>query len=214
MIASTAASSKRKPVSALVHRVVRKVQVLSGYDPRNWLRIRQIEAFTAFLNADDRRLRPVLEISPGWNKQWQALCADYHAVDYPDFDICIDRLPAAFDTVIADQVLEHVSDPVAAVRNIHAMLKPDGWAMIATPFLFRVHARPHDYTRWTEAGLRQLLVKGGFAESDIHASSWGNKACAKAHIGGSVRSYGLWRDLSNDEEYPMMVWAFARKRAA
>ncbi|TIO11418.1 MAG: SAM-dependent methyltransferase, partial [Mesorhizobium sp.] len=23
--------------------------------------------------------------------------------------------------------------------------------------------------------------------------------------------YGLWRDLSNDEEYPVMVWAFAKK---
>ncbi|TIR97234.1 MAG: SAM-dependent methyltransferase, partial [Mesorhizobium sp.] len=25
--------------------------------------------------------------------------------------------------------------------------------------------------------------------------------------------YGLWRDLSNDEEYPLMVWAFAKKRS-
>ncbi|RWK27414.1 MAG: SAM-dependent methyltransferase, partial [Mesorhizobium sp.] len=42
---------------------------------------------------------------------------------------------------------------------------------------------------------------------------WGNKACARAHIGGPVRAYGLWRDLSNDEEYPLMVWAFAKKRS-
>ena len=27
-------------------------------------------------------------------------------------------------------------------------------------------------------------------------------------------AYGLWRDLSNDEEYPLMVWAFAKKESA
>jgi hypothetical protein len=83
--------------------------------------------------------------------------------------------------------------------------------MVATPFLFRVHARPHDYNRWTAAGLKQVLVEGGFPQANIEVFSWGNKACAKAHIGGPVRAYGLWRDLSNDEEYPLMVWAFARK---
>ncbi|MBZ9857283.1 hypothetical protein LB566_26150 [Mesorhizobium sp. CA13] len=101
---------------------------------------------------------------------------------------------------------------MTAAANIHAMTKPGGWAMVATPFLFRVHARPHDYNRWTPAGLRQLMIEGGFAEDDVQAFGWGNKACAKAHIGGPVRAYGLWRDLSNDEEYPLMVWAFAKKR--
>lgn len=94
-------------------------------------------------------------------------------------------------------------------KNIHAMTRPGGWAMVATPFLFRVHARPHD--RWTPAGLKQVMVEGGFPESEIEVFGWGNKACAKAHIGGPVRAFGLWRDLSNDEEYPLMVWAFARK---
>ncbi|TIU13610.1 MAG: SAM-dependent methyltransferase, partial [Mesorhizobium sp.] len=32
-----------------------------------------------------------------------------------------------------------------------------------------------------------------------------------AHIGGPVRDYGLWRDLSNDEEYPLMVWTFSKR---
>nr|WP_287096061.1 methyltransferase domain-containing protein [Mesorhizobium sp.] len=57
---------------------------------------------------------------------------------------------------MADQVLEHVHRPLAAAQNIHAMTRPGGWAMVATPFLFRVHARPHDYkpldSRRTEAG--------------------------------------------------------------
>jgi len=130
----------------------------------------------------------VIEISPGWNRYWRALCPDYRSVDYPDFDICRDRTDDQYSIVIADQVLEHVQRPLAAAANIHAMTKPGGWAMIATPFLFRVHARPHDYNRWTPQGLKQVLVEGGFAEDGVLVSGWGNKACAKAHIGGPVRA--------------------------
>ena len=153
----------------------------------------------------------MIEISPGWNRYWRALCPNYRSVEFPEFDICRDRTEEQYSIVIADQVLEHVQRPQAAAANIHSMVKPGGWAMVATPFLFRVHARPHDYNRWTPAGLKQLMVEGGFAEDDVQAFGWGNKACAKAHIGGPVRAYGVWRDLSNDEEYPLMVWAFAKK---
>jgi SAM-dependent methyltransferase len=143
---------------------------------------------------------------------WASVNAkSYRAVDFPDFDITNDALVERFDIVIADQVLEHVIEPVAAVRNMRAMLRPEGWALIATPFLFRVHARPHDYCRWTELGLRKLLMDGGFASENIRSFSWGNKACARAHIGGEVRDYGFGKDLSNDDDYPIMVWAFAQR---
>jgi SAM-dependent methyltransferase len=133
-------------------------------------------------------------------------------VDYPDFDITRDFLPERFDFVVADQVLEHVIRPVDAVRNMATMLNDGGYVVIATPFLFRVHGRPYDYFRWTPPGLRQMLIDGGFPDSDIETHAWGNKACAKAHIGGPVRDLGFGRDLSNDDDYPMVVWAFAKKR--
>lgn len=196
---------------ALTRRSKQVAKRLIGYDSRNWLRIRQIEAFTAFLEADGRKSSDVIEVSPGWNRYWKTMCSNYTSVDFPDFDICKDRTDRQYSVVIADQVLEHVQRPLAAAQNIHAMTRPGGWAMVATPFLFRVHARPHDYNRWTPAGLKQVMVEGGFPEADIEVFGWGNKACAKAHIGGPVRAYGLWRDLSNDEEYPLMVWAFAHK---
>nr|WP_306440422.1 methyltransferase domain-containing protein [Mesorhizobium sp. SARCC-RB16n] len=83
----------------------------------------------------------MIEISPGWNRYWRALCPDYRSVDFPKFDICKDRTDEQYSIVIADQVLEHVQCPHAAAANIHAMTKPGGWAMVATPFLFRVHGR-------------------------------------------------------------------------
>ncbi|TGV50903.1 class I SAM-dependent methyltransferase, partial [Mesorhizobium sp. M2D.F.Ca.ET.160.01.1.1] len=100
-----------------------------------------------FLEAANRKSRDVIEISPGWNRYWRAMCPNYRSVDFPDFDICRDRTEEQYSLVIADQVLEHVRRPQAAAANIHAMTRPGGWAMVATPFLFRVHARPHDYNR-------------------------------------------------------------------
>jgi SAM-dependent methyltransferase len=183
-----------------------------GYDRRNWLRVRQIDSFQGFLSSRGE-IGDVLEVSPGWNRMWQRLpAASYTAVDYPEFDICRDVLARRFDIVIADQVLEHVPHPVKAVQHLREMLEPGGHAMIATPFLFRVHARPHDYHRWTEAGLRQLLLDGGFDEQEVTVQSWGNRACVRAHAGGPVRDYGFWRDMRNEPEYPVMVWAFAQRR--
>lgn len=180
-----------------------------GYDERNWLRVRQIEAFEAFLRGR-AETATALEISPGWNSHWRKLpWRSYASVEYPDFDICRDVTGERYDVVIADQVLEHVARPVQAAANIRQMLRPGGVALVAMPFLFRVHARPHDYTRWTPAGLRQGLVDAGFSAERIHVEAWGNRACARAHLGGEVKPYGFWRDMRNEDEYPLMVWAFA-----
>ncbi|WP_348640650.1 hypothetical protein [Mesorhizobium sp. B1-1-5] len=46
------------------------------------------------------------------------------------------------------------------------------------------------------------MVEFGFADNDVQAFGC-NNSCAKAHTRGPVRAYGLWRDLSNDEEYPL-----------
>lgn len=37
-----------------------------------------------------------------------------------------------FDVVTCMEMLEHVADPVAVLRDIHALLKPGGWAFFST----------------------------------------------------------------------------------
>jgi hypothetical protein len=200
----------RQAKRQLVGRLKRAAKTV-GYSDTNWLRVRQIERWQAFLR-EQAPLGDVLEISPGWNEMWRRLPSrSYTAVDYPEFDISRDRLDREFHIVIADQVLEHVGDARSAVANIRAMLRPGGHALLAAPFLFRVHARPNDFCRWTDAGLRRLCFDAGFADEAVTVESWGNKSCAKAHIGGPVRDYGFGRAMKNDPEYPMMVWAFAHR---
>ncbi|MGX5829939.1 hypothetical protein [Mesorhizobium sp. 43Arga] len=40
---------------------------------------------------------------------------------------------------------------------------------------------------------------------DIQLETAAAEGGDRAHIGGPVSAYGLWRDLRKDEEYPLMV---------
>jgi SAM-dependent methyltransferase len=154
----------------------------------------------------------VLEISggPQWKRAFNF--RSYHATHYPSFDICSQTLGRQFDLIIADQVFEHIAWPNRAGRNVFRMLRPGGTFIIATPFLLRIHKVPIDCYRWTEEGLSYLLQDCGFPAGSIKTDSWGNRACLKACLTKwpSPR-YGWFRPLHNEPDFPVVVWAFARK---
>ena len=151
-----------------------------------------------------------LEIS-GSNWPTDGYFHSHRSVDFPEFDICKDRLEERFDLIIAEQVFEHVPYPYRAARNVLAMLKPGGRFLIATPFLVKIHACPMDCSRWTETGLRHLLEDCGFPLETIRTGSWGNRRCVKANLRSRWPVYvpGL-HSLRNDPEYPIQVWALAQ----
>ena len=63
-----------------------------------------------------------------------------------------------FDYVVCTEVLEHVLQPFDAVAQIRRMLRPGGRLFLSTPFDFRIHGPLPDCWRFTEHGLRALLV--------------------------------------------------------
>lgn len=67
-----------------------------------------------------------------------------------------------FDSAICINVLEHIPNPYAAVREIARILKPGGVLIVFTPFLARIHEEPHDYYRFTGYGLEYLFGNAGF----------------------------------------------------
>jgi SAM-dependent methyltransferase len=77
---------------------------------------------------------------------------------------------ATADCVLFNQVLEHVVDPDAAVSEIYRVLKPNGWFVGSVPHISPVHLEPHDYRRYTDLGLRQLLERGGFMDISIEGN--------------------------------------------
>jgi SAM-dependent methyltransferase len=68
----------------------------------------------------------------------------------------------AIDSILCNEVLEHLPDPAAAVREIRRVLRPGGRAYVTAPFLWCLHYEPHDYYRFTGHALRTMFEKEGF----------------------------------------------------
>ncbi len=68
----------------------------------------------------------------------------------------------AFDSVICNQVLEHVFEPDELLSEIRRVLKPQGHFLLTVPFTWDEHEQPYDYARYSSFGLRYLIEKNGF----------------------------------------------------
>lgn len=75
---------------------------------------------------------------------------------------------AQFDTVLCNQVLEHVFNPEQFVGEIGRVLVPGGRLILTVPFVWDEHEQPWDYARYTSFGLRALLEKRGFRIVEQH----------------------------------------------
>ncbi|WP_199560162.1 class I SAM-dependent methyltransferase [Sphingomonas psychrotolerans] len=68
---------------------------------------------------------------------------------------------ASFETVLCNQVLEHVFNPEEFVREIARVLKPGGKLLLTVPFVWDEHEQPYDFARYSSFGLRDLLSRQG-----------------------------------------------------
>lgn len=190
----------------------RKLQRIAGYGDSHWVR-EVMDAETAKLV--EKIYHPdmsVLEISGNkWGKT--GIFKQYTSVDYPAYDLCNGPLPEQFDLIIAEQIFEHLQWPYRAGKNIYQMLKPEGYFLITTPFLLKVHNYPIDCSRWTETGIRHFLAECGFPLESMTTGSWGNRTCIKANLHGWI-NYNRWfHTLRNEPEFPAVVWGLFRKTA-
>ena len=67
-----------------------------------------------------------------------------------------------FDSVVTNQVLEHIFTPDDFLREISRVLKNDGKLLLTVPFVWDEHEQPFDYARYSSFGLKSLLNKNGF----------------------------------------------------
>lgn len=69
----------------------------------------------------------------------------------------------SIDVVLATELFEHVKSPEKGLSECYRVLKPGGLLITSMPFLFRIHADPYDFQRWTEHKWRLELEKLGFS---------------------------------------------------
>jgi SAM-dependent methyltransferase len=82
----------------------------------------------------------------------------------------------AFDAALCTEVLEHVSDAGAVLREIARVVRPGGRVLVTVPFVYHYHEDPCDLRRYTPPGLRAALEDSGF---DVElAAGLGNKLTA------------------------------------
>jgi len=121
----------------------------------------------AWLSEQDVRGVRVLDVGCG-DRPYERLlhgASEIVGFDVPgnphaDLHGTIDAIPvedASFDVVLCLQVLEHVPDPAAAVRELRRVVKTGGRVLLSTHGVYPFHPNPHDYWRWTHDGLSHLF---------------------------------------------------------
>jgi SAM-dependent methyltransferase len=99
-----------------------------------------------------------------------------------DYRCDIAHVPVAdgtFDAILCTEVLEHVAEPINAVKEMARILKPGGHLMLTAPLGSGIHQEPyHYYGGYTPYWYQDFLGAAGFSEIRVEANA------------GSFRFYG------------------------
>jgi SAM-dependent methyltransferase len=90
---------------------------------------------------------------------------------------------AVFDVVLCTEVLEHTPDTRRSVAELARILKPNGFLLLTTPFMYPMHEEPYDFVRVTRhqlaecvqaAGLQVVTLECSGNELEVLATIWSN----------------------------------------
>lgn len=108
-----------------------------------------------YVSQDFAAYVPSNEVSGLQNDAW-----DYGTLDIISDITDIPQVDASFDAILCSEVLEHLPDPNAALREFSRLLKKDGVLLITAPFCSLTHQAPYFfstgfshfyYVHWLEA---------------------------------------------------------------
>jgi SAM-dependent methyltransferase len=148
----------------LVQALLRKTTgyQLSKFDPSSYVYRETLAAFIESSNPQGK----ILEIGAARASYLKAHFRNVTTLDLePPSDVlgdamCLPFSDGSFDCVAALETLEHVKDPVQAMREIHRALKPNGTFIGSAPFTHEIHCEHFgDYWRFTRQCWDTILLR-------------------------------------------------------
>lgn len=137
----------------------------------DWLILRQMRtAIGALAKSVVRPGAVAIDIGCGsqpYRRIFEANGAIYKGADFEGAELAIkngrvEAPDAQADLVVSFQVLEHVADVGAYLREARRLLKNDGQLILSTHGNWLYHPHPEDHRRWTREGLVAEISSHGF----------------------------------------------------
>ena len=119
----------------------------------------------------------------------------YTTLDYESDITSIPVADASFDVVLCTEVLEHVPEPIAAVRELARILRSGGRLFLTAPLGSWLHQEPyHFYGGYTPHWYRRFLPEAGLQIDSLEAN------------GGFFSFYGQETNRFRDLVHPSRTW--------
>jgi 2-polyprenyl-3-methyl-5-hydroxy-6-metoxy-1,4-benzoquinol methylase len=94
-----------------------------------------------------------------WDNSQLDIVSDITAIPLPGQSV---------DAIMCTEVLEHIPDPVAAVKEFSRLIKPGGYLLITTPFSSLTHFAPYHFaTGMSRYFYEKHLPENGFEITDL-----------------------------------------------
>lgn len=75
-----------------------------------------------------------------------------------------------FDCIICSQVFEHIPNLQEITKELHRVLKKDGYILLTIPFIYPEHLQPYDFRRFTSFGINAFMNSNGFSVIKVEKS--------------------------------------------
>ena len=124
-----------------------------------------------------------------WNNQAFDIVSDITSIPVGD---------ASFDCILCTEVLEHVPDAVAAIREFSRILKPGGILLTTAPFCSLTHFAPYHFSGYNRYWWEHHMPENGFEIEKIESNgTWFSFVAQELRRSRTIgRQYGVkWLGL-------------------